>query len=399
MPNPDFLPGLLPYDLTRGGQRFIFNGRAIIKQSAAYVQDALNFKNGLTLSLGLRFDDYRGLSKGSAFQPRLGVSYLVKKTNTVLRASYTRSFETPYNENLILSSSTGGSGLADGIFGDTSATPLRPGRRDQYNVGIQQQIGKLVIVDVDYFNKRTRNAYDFNVILNTPLTFPISWDKSEIHGVSFRVNLTDYKGLSAFFTAGHTKALFFPPETGGLFFNSDLPDGPFLIDHDQKFQQTTQIQYSFDQFKNIKKFQPFVTFTYRYDSGLVAGAVPDYDTALTFSADEQQQIGLFCGSRFASLTDPIRACASPDRGALRIRIPADGTASDDENPPRVAPRNLFDASIGADNLFHTEKMKLSARLTVVNLTNKVALYNFNSTFSGTHFVSPRVVQGQIGITF
>ncbi|MGI9035821.1 MAG: TonB-dependent receptor plug domain-containing protein, partial [Pyrinomonadaceae bacterium] len=397
--NPNFLPGLLPYDLTRGGNLFYFNGRATIKQEAAFAQDALNFKNGLSLSLGLRFDNYDGISKGKSLQPRVGVSYLFKPTNTVVRASYTRNYETPYDENLILSSTTGGNGLADGILGSASAASLKPGNRNQFNVGLQQGIGKYIVADIDYFNKYTRNAYDFNVLLNTPITFPISWDKSKIDGVSFRLNLTNYKGLTAFFTAGHTRARYFPPESGGLFFNSDLPTGVFRIDHDQAFQQTTQIQYSFDRFKEFHKILPFVAFTYRYDSGLVSGAVTDYATALGFSADEQQQIGLFCGNQFATLSSPILSCASTNRGALRVRIPADGTENDDTNPPRIAPRNLFDLSFGADNLFRSDRAKISARLTVVNLTNKVALYNFNSTFSGTHFVTPRSIQGQIGITF
>ena len=397
--SPDFIPGLLPFDLTRGGRLFTFNGRADIKQQAAFVQDAMNFKNGLTLSLGLRFDNYDGLSKGKSLQPRLGVSYLFKPTNTVVRGSYTRNFETPYNENLIFSNAAGANGFVDGSFGDINNEPLKPGNRDQFNVGLQQGIGKYIVADIDYFYKYTRNAYDFNVLLNTPITFPISWDKSKIDGVSFRLNLTNYKGLSAFFNAGHTRARFFPPETGGLFFNSDLPEGVFRIDHDQAFQQTTNVQYSFDQFKAFHKFAPFVAFTWRYDSGVVSGAVPDYETALTFSGDEQQQIGLFCGNQFATLENPIRNCASTNRGALRLRIPADGTYNADTNPPRIAPRNLFDLSFGSDNLFRTEKAKVSARMTFVNLTNKVALYNFNSTFSGTHFVTPRVIQGQIGITF
>ncbi len=398
-PNEDFLPGLLSFDLTRGGSYFAFNGRATIKQEAVYAQDSLNFGNGLTVSLGLRYDRYRGLSEGKSLQPRLGVSYLFKPTKTVFRGSYTRNFETPYNENLILSSSTGGNGLADGIFGDTSANPLKPGNRNQLNVGIQQGFGKYVVADVDYFDKRTHNAYDFNVILNTPITFPISWDRSHINGISFKVNLTNYKGLSAFYTGGHTRALFFPPESGGLFFNSDLPAGPFLIDHDQKFQQTAQVQYSFDKFKNFRKFAPYVSFTYRYDSGLVSGAVPTYDTALGLSADEQQQIGLFCGSQFATLNNPIRSCGDANRGATRIRIPANGTVSDDQNPPRIAPRSLFDFNFGSDNLLRTERVKMTARFSIVNIGNKVALYNFNSTFSGTHFVTPRAMQGQIGVTF
>jgi len=36
---------------------------------------------------------------------------------------------------------------------------------------------------------------------------------------------------------------------------------------------------------------------------------------------------------------------------------------------------------------------------VINVTNKEALYNFLSTFSGTHFVSPRAVTGELGFHF
>jgi hypothetical protein len=36
---------------------------------------------------------------------------------------------------------------------------------------------------------------------------------------------------------------------------------------------------------------------------------------------------------------------------------------------------------------------------VTNLTNKDALYNFLSTFSGTHFVQARAYQAAIGFVF
>jgi hypothetical protein len=393
--SPDFLPGLLQFDLTRGGSPFVFRGHTDIKQEALFAQDTLTLGNA-TVSLGLRFDNYNGITHGSLLQPRLGVSYLVKRTNTVLRASYTRNFETPYNENLILSSATGAGGLANGVFGDTSNLPLLPGRRHQFNVGFQQALGSHVILDGDYFYKRTNNAYDFNVLFNTSVTFPISWQSSKLDGVSARINLTNYKGLSAFMVAGHTRSRYFPPESGGLFFNSDLPPGVFRIDHDQAFQQTTQVQYQFQQWKKIA---PYVSFSWRYDSGLVSGAVPDYATALTFSADQQAQIGLFCGDTFATRAQPITTCADPNRGASRINIPADGTVNDDHNPPRIAPRHVFDFSAGTDNLFRTDRTRTTLRFTILNLTNKAALYNFQSTFSGTHFISPRSYQAQIGVTF
>ena len=56
-------------------------------------------------------------------------------------------------------------------------------------------------------------------------------------------------------------------------------------------------------------------------------------------------------------------------------------------------------SFGSDNVLGTDKVKLSARMTFVNIANKESLYNFNSTFSGTHFVTPRSMHFQVGIKF
>jgi hypothetical protein len=56
-------------------------------------------------------------------------------------------------------------------------------------------------------------------------------------------------------------------------------------------------------------------------------------------------------------------------------------------------------NFGADNILGTERVKLTGRFSIVNIGNKVALYNFESTFSGTHFVTPRAIQGQVGIVF
>jgi hypothetical protein len=76
-----------------------------------------------------------------------------------------------------------------------------------------------------------------------------------------------------------------------------------------------------------------------------------------------------------------------------------GAENDVTNPPRIALRNLLDASLGVDNLTGEKKTKLKLRFSIVNLTNREALYNFLSTFSGAHFVTPRAYQVQQGITF
>src|SRR5258708_37772626 len=95
------------------------------------------------------------------------------------------------------------------------------------------------------------------------------------------------------------------------------------------------------------------------------------------------QAGFFCGSQTQTLTSPLTTFAPTLYGSTFIKIPAAGTENDDHNPPRITPRSLFDIAVGEDNLFNGDRYKWSARVTAINVTNKVALYNFLSTFSGT----------------
>ena len=390
--NPNLNPGLVPFDLTRGGSLFQFTGKANIDQAALYAQDSMTLGN-LTVVAGLRLDRYDGLSQATGIEPRLGLSYLLKPANLVLRTAYSRTLETPFNENLILSSATGNGGLATNVFGAYASQPLQSGRRNQFNAGLQRGIGRLLQVDADYFWKFTSNAFDFDTLFNTPITFPISWRESKNDGVSVRVGSTNWRGFQISTTMGHTRARYFGPSNGGLIFNSPLDTGVFRIDHDQAFQQTTYMRYQ------RPHNGPWVGFTWRFDSGLVAGSVPDLASALALTADQQAAIGFYCGGQQATLSSPIASCSSSNYGATRLVIPAPGIFDPDHNPPRIAPRNIFDLGAGTDNLFHAERWRTTLKVTVMNLANTVALYNFLSTFSGTHFVAPRTVQVALGIAF
>jgi hypothetical protein len=63
------------------------------------------------------------------------------------------------------------------------------------------------------------------------------------------------------------------------------------------------------------------------------------------------------------------------------------------------PRNIFDLALGADSLWKKDNYALSGKVTLVNAMNKVALYSFLSRFSGTHFVTPRVLQMDLTFHF
>jgi hypothetical protein len=391
---------LLPFDLTRGGGSFYFRGHTDVKQLALYIQDQIT-KGNWSFNVGVRGDFYNGLTTHQEPEPRLGLAYNIKRTSTVLRLSYARVLETPFNENLIVASVGCDSPVLNPLLScsSSSSTPLSPGWRNEFHAGLQQALGKYLVFSGEYIWKYTHNAYDFSILGNTPIFFPIAWDRSKIPGFAGRVSVPNLHGFSAQMVFSTVSARFFLPQVSGAGATPSAPSGVFRIDHDEKFNQTTHLQY--------QPWQrgPWIGFNWRYDSGLVAGAVPFATDANTpvdltgLTADQQMQAGLFCGNLFPTLTSPLTTCAPSQYGSTRVTIPAPGTENDDHNPPRIAPRHLFDIAVGDDNIFHGDKYKWSLRVTAINVTNKVALYNFLSTFSGTHFLTPRTYTAELGFHF
>ena len=407
--NASFVRLLGCFDLTRptpssgdacsnsASSLFVFRGHTDVKELALYAQDAITFRNWI-FNVGVRGDFYNGLSVHREAEPRLGIAYNIKPSNTVLRISYARVVETPFNENLALSA-TGCDYPVIAALVPCIPAAFNPGWRNEFHAGIQQAFGKYLVFSGEYIWKYTHNAYDFSVLGATPITFPIEWHNSKIPGFAGRISVPNFHGFSAQAVFSSVAARFFPPQIGGLGVTVGQSGLPFRIDHDEKFNQTTHVQYQ------PWKQGPWFGFNWRYDSGEVAGAVPfavepNTPVDLTrLTADEQIQAGLFCGNQLPTLAAPLTTCAPSLYGSTLIKIPAPGTENDDHNPPRIAPRHLFDIAVGDDNVFHGDKYRWSAQLTAINVTNKVALYNFLSTFSGTHYVTPRTLTAQIGFSF
>jgi hypothetical protein len=414
-----FLPVLLPYDLTRGGGLYTYHGHTDVKELALYVQDQIKAGNWL-FNVGIRGDLYNGLTRASQAEPRLGVAYTIKRTNTVLRTSYARTLESPFNENLVLSSQGCESAVLSPLLSCTPGVSgtLQPGFRNEFHAGLQQAFGKNFVFSGDYIWKYTHNAFDFSTLGNTPITFPIDWHNSKIPGFALRADVPNFHNFSAFVVMSSVAARFFPQQVAGAGATVGKSGYPFRIDHDEKFNQTTHAQYQLPM-KFGKIAAPWVGINWRFDSGLTAGSVPcfnptganspcggvvlngqDYIDLSKLTADEQFQAGLTCGGVKATPTAALpNLCLANQLTSKLVSIPAPNTEDDDKNPPRIAPRNLFDASIGQDDLFGGDRYKWSLRLTAVNITDKYALYNFLSTFSGTHYVTPRAMTAEVGFHF
>jgi hypothetical protein len=411
---------LLPYDLTRSGSLYPYFGHTDVKELALYVEDQIKAGNWV-FNLGIRGDLYNGLTVARQAEPRLGVAYNIKPTNTILRVSYARTLETPFNENLVLSSEGCNNDVLAPLLACSPGVSgtMQPGYRNEFHAGLQQAFGKNFVISGDYLWKYTHSAFDFSVLGNTPVTFPIDWHNSKIPGFTLRADVPNFHGLSAFTVMSSVAARFFPPQNAGA---GAAPGGvfPFRIDHDEKFNQTTHVQYQVPGTHGA-----WVGVNWRFDSGLVAGSVPCYNvtdpnslcnpinggTSITLpdgspgvdlsglTPDQQFEAGIVCDGVAATPTAGFDSCDATGYKSSLVSIPAPGTENDDHNPPRVAPRNLFDASIGDDNLFRREKRRWSLRLTGVNIANKYALYNFLSTFSGTHYVTPRALTAEVGFHF
>ena len=437
--NSNYNAVLASYDLTRGGSEYKFVGHTDVKELALYAEDQIKAGNWL-FNLGIRGDVYNGLTSAQQAEPRVGAGYHIKPTSTVLSLSYARTLETPFNENLVLSSSGCSNAVLAPLLNCSPGVSgtLDPGFRNEFHASLQQAFGKKVVVSGEYIWKYTHNAFDFSVLGNTPITFPIDWHNSKIPGYALHVEVPEFHNISAYAVMSSVAARFYPPQVAGAGATVGQTGLPFRIDHDEKFNQTTHLQYTFSRGKVLNSL--WGGFNWRYDSGLVAGSTPCYgvtdpntpcgnssitlpngqpgiemvDTnipptinpvtgasvALPLTADEEFQAGFACNGVKATPTNPLPAvCPASEFTSNLIDIPAPNAGDNDHNPKRIAPRNLFDASIGKDNIFHKERYKVNLDLTAINVTDKYALYNFLSTFSGTHYVTPRALTAKITLNF
>ncbi len=470
--NANYLPVLAPYDLTRGGSTYFYFGHTDVKEMAMYAEDQIKAGNW-NFNLGIRGDLYNGLAVGGQAEPRVGIAYNIKRTSTVPSISYARTLETPFNENLVLSSQGCSNAVLAPLLSCTTSVSgvvsknLQPGFRNEFHASLQQAIGKHAVVGGEYIWKYTHNAFDFSVLGNTPITFPIDWHSSKIPGYALRAEMPETHGLSAYFVTSSVAARFYPPQVAGAGAVGGVTPGavyyPFRIDHDERFNQQTHLQYTVHDGHWINNL--WGGFNWRFDSGLVAGSTPCYnpnendpntacpnssfapnspigsnglpttpatlngqpavvlvDNNIPFSinpvtggtaylpltADEEFQSGLACNGDRATQTHqigvqiagtPYYECQASQLTSSLLKVPGPSTGDNDHNPPRVAPRNLFDVSLGKDNIFHADRYKVNLDFTAINVTDKYALYNFLSTFSGTHYVTPRALTAKVTLNF
>ncbi len=335
--------------------RFSFLGSRPDLEQAAYVQDLIHAGNW-TLSAGLRWDHYQLLVNQNAVSPRLAVSRYFGKGDLLVHASYDRVFQTPSFENILLSSSPTVIVLNPNVLRLT----VEPSHGNYYEMGISKAFFNQFSLNINGYLRNVNNFADDDLLLNTPVSFPIAFRKAQIYGAEGQMNLPHWGRLSGFVSYSYMVGSAYFPVTGGLFLGQDATNaltnlsGRFWVSQDQRNTARTRFRYQF-----LPRL--WGALGAQYGSGLPVDFGGTYQEAL------------------AQYGPQVLGHVNLQRG-------------------RVSPGFSLNASLGVD-LRTRENFATRLQFDALNLTNHFNLIDFAGLFSGNSVAPPRSYELRLQTTF
>jgi hypothetical protein len=336
-------------------QQFQFFNRRWDVEPSAYAQDQIRLGHW-NLSAGLRFDHYGFVVHESAWSPRVGVSRYFQAANLLLHASYDRVFQTPAVENLLLASSP----QLDSLNPIVVRLPVRPARGNYYEVGMTKSFFGNARLDANMFRRDFRNYSDDDVLLDTGVSFPISFAKGQITGEEVRMEVPHWGRFSGYLSYANQVGTGQGPITGGLFLGSDAAaaltgTSRFAVTQDQRNTARAHAR-----FQATPRF--WLAVGGEYGSGLPA-EIGNADPAFLLAQ---------YGPEILKEVNFVRG--------------------------RVKPNFALNAGAGFE-VYRKEQRSAVLQIQSANLTDRVNVINFASLFSGTAVAPPRSVSGRFKLTF
>lgn len=333
-----------------------FTGSKWDTEPSFFVQDQMRF-GAWNISAGLRFDHYGFVVHEWGVSPRLGVSRYFSSLNLLLHASYDRVFQTPAIENLLLASSP----ELDSVNPVVLRIPIPVARANYYEGGLTKSILGKFRLDAAIFRRDFQNYSDDDVLLQTGISFPISYAKARIFGEELRIEVPHWDRFSGFASYSNQSGYGQAPISGGLFIGSDASEGvtntgKFAVSQDQR--NTLRSRVRFEAGHGV-----WFAVGAAYGSGLPADLSENVDASTLIA-----QYGAAVVSRINLSTN------------------------------RVGPNFSLDLGMGAE-LYRKESRSVQFQLQAVNLTDRLNVINFASIFSGTAIAMPRSVSGRLRIAF
>ncbi len=252
-----------------------FRGRRRGGQGSFYIQDQFSPFRNFTVHAGIRYDRYSVVVTEDLWSPRIGLSYHIPKTGTVVRAIYNRYFVPPPLEYIQLGSALGTGALLPGEQGKTGRTaafltagptvfrsnddaheeeevfnpgPVRSLTQHYFEFGVQQRLHPKIVLDMAGFHHQGRNAFENAELSNTRLFVPVNFDRERTWGADFslRMQPLDRLGLFGYLNYSHINTSFFGPVAGGLAIEEAQPGEKIVPAFDQRHTGAASIGYRHD---------------------------------------------------------------------------------------------------------------------------------------------------------
>jgi hypothetical protein len=332
--------------------RFDYDGTGVDNEQSLFIQDRIR-RGPFTINAGIRWDRYDFLVTRNALSPRLAVAWS-PADDLVLRVAYDRAFETPAIENLLLASSPAAEELGDHVV----RLPVPPSRGHFLEAGVTRGVAGLIRLSATGYRRSTRDFADDDVLLNTGVSFPTTFQHATIDGLELKMDVPRRGEVSASISYSLMRGRGELPITGGLFLEDDAEEllasrKSFPVTQDQRHTLQARIAYDITS-------RTWVAGGLGYGSGL----------PFEFSGSESEA-RLQYGRRIIDRVDF-------DEGRVRERLSLDASAGVTFGPPKGG---------------------LTLQVDVRNLTNRFDVINFAGLFSGTAVAPPRTVSVRVRAGF
>ncbi len=324
-------------------------------EQSAFVQDLIHLGQW-TVSAGLRWDHYQLVVNQNAVSPRLGISRYFAKGDLLIHAAYDRVFQTPSFENILLASSPEVVALNPQVL----RLPVEPSHGNYYEVGMTESFFGQLRLDANYYRRNVNNFADDNLLLNTPVAFPIAFRKANICGAEGKISIPNWGHWSGSVSYSYMVGSAYFPVTGGFFLGQDATNaltqlgGRFWVSQDQRNTVRSR-------------------FRYQFKSWLWGAVGADYGSGLPvdFSGTYEQALAEY-GQQVVDRVDFERS--------------------------RVKPNFSLTTSIGGD-IWKRDNVAMRLQFDATNLTDRLNLINFAGLFSGNSVAPPRGYAVRLQVAF
>jgi len=337
-------------------RRFQFASTATDREQSGFIQDSFH-KGHWNVRAGIRYDHYRVVTEANAWSPRIAVSRYLPTLGLLIHAAYDRAFQTPAIENLLLASSPAVDSLNDTVL----RLPVPPSRANYYEAGFSRAFFGKLRLEANVFRRDFRDYADDDVLLNTGVTFPISFSSARVRGEEVKIEVPRWGWFSGFISYSNQLGVAQGPVTGGLFLGDNaasalIDNARFNVTQDQRNTARARVRV-----QPIRR--AWAALSMSYGSGLPA-----------------------------DLGD------QPDSNFLLAQYGAQILSRVNFDRQRVRPSYSVDAAFGID-LLHQDRRTITLQFEASNVTNHLNVINFASLFSGTAVGMPRSADAQLKFHF